>query len=169
MRKITGVLAMMSVVMLVMAVQVKAEGIKEGKWSMTMTTKMEGMDQEATQAMQEMENMSPEEKAMMEKMMGGMKMQMGAGGMGMTTTVSQCITNDNPVPENESDEDCQTTHSIDGNTVNFESICSDSKSTGSVTYEEESMHGTIRSQGTADGNTESVTIEINGQYEGPCS
>ena len=35
----------------------RAEGIKEGKWSMTMVTQMEGMAQESAEAMEYMENM----------------------------------------------------------------------------------------------------------------
>ena len=81
----------------------QAQGIKEGQWSMSMTTQMEGMDDEAAEAMEAMKNMSPEEKAMMEQMMGsmGMAAMMGAGRM--TTTLSTCITNDDPVPQAEED------------------------------------------------------------------
>ena len=144
----------------------RAASIKEGKWSMTMTTKMAGMDQESAEAMKEMENMSPEDKAMMKQMMGGMNIHADGGGMGMTTTVTKCLTNQDPVPERDEDKDCQKTHSIDGDTVNFEVVCDDSKSTGQVTYKDDSMNGTINSQ-AADGT--GVTIEINGQYVGPCS
>ena len=45
-----------------------AAAIKEGKWSMTTTVRMEGMQGEAAQAMKEMENMPPEQRAMMERM-----------------------------------------------------------------------------------------------------
>lgn len=157
-----------SVGLLVFAGRANADGVKEGQWSMTTVIRMEGADDQSAEAMAEMEKMSPEEKAMMEQMMGGMKFGAPGGGMGMSTTTTQCITNDNPVPESEDQEDCQKTHSMTGNTVHFEVVCDDSRSTGDVTYENESMHGTIQSTQTADGTEENVTIDISGQYVGPC-
>ena len=101
--------------------------------------------------------------------MGGMKVKTGADGAGMTTTFSQCITNNKPFPQREQDKDCQETHTIDGNTVNFEATCKDSKSTGQMTYKDDAMEGVITSQQTADGTPTNVTIEVKGQYTGPCS
>ena len=146
----------------------RAEGIKEGKWSMTTVIRMEGMDDQASEAMAEMEKMSPAEKAMMEKMMGGMGTKMGAQGGGMSMTRTQCITNDNPVPEAEDEEDCQQTHTMKGNTVNFEVTCDDSHSTGQVTYRNDSMKGSIKSTQTENGKETTSTIDISGQYVGPC-
>ena len=107
---------------------------------------------------------------MMERMMGGMKMKMGAqgGGMGMAMTRNQCITNDNPVPEGDDQEDCQQTHTMRGNTVNFEVTCEDSHSTGQITYRNTSMNGTIQSTSTKNGREEHATIDISGKYVGPC-
>ena len=49
--------------------QVWAEdGLKEGKWIMTMVTKMDNMTPRMAEAMKQMENMPPEAKAAMEKM-----------------------------------------------------------------------------------------------------
>lgn len=160
--------AIMSMGVLFYGLDAMAAAIKEGEWSMTTTIHMDGMDEQAAEAMQEMENMSPEEKAMMERMMGGMKMGPGANGMGMSTTVSQCLTNDNPVPEAPGQEDCTQTHSVDGNTVSFETICPDSHSTGQVTYSNKSMNGTIQSTTMEDGVEKTMTIDINGEYVGPC-
>ena len=143
-----------------------AEGIKEGQWSMTITTKMGGMDGEMAAAMKDMENMSPEEKAMMQQMMGGMKMN--AEGADMTTTISQCVSNENPVPM-ATEKGCQETHTLNGNTVQFEMTCPDSHSTGEVTYMGDSMKGTIKSHQTVDGKPTDATIEISGEYTGPCS
>ena len=70
-----------------------AAGIKEGEWSMTTVIRMEGMDDQAAEAMQEMEHMPPEEQAMMQQMMGGMKIGGQGGGMGMSITRTQCLTN----------------------------------------------------------------------------
>ena len=145
-----------------------AAAIKEGSWTMTTNIHMDGMDNEMAQAQQDMENMSPAERAMMEKMMGGMKMGAQGGGMGMSMTRTQCITNDNPVPKGDNQENCQQTHTMRGNTVNFEVTCDDSHSTGQVTYKNDSMKGTIKSTSTKNGQEENVTIDINGQYVGPC-
>ena len=47
----------------------RAEGFKEGKWAMTMVTKMENMPPEMAAAMKQMQNMPPEEQAMMQQQM----------------------------------------------------------------------------------------------------
>ena len=166
MKRIGLVTVVVSAGMVVFVVGAKAEGIKEGKWSMTMVIQMPGMEEQSAEAMKAMENMSPEEKAMMQKMMGNT--QIGGNSAGMTTTTIQCVTNQNPVPEKDDQKNCQKTHTIDGNTVNFEVICDDSKSTGQVTYSENSMKGTIKSQQTTQGGSD-VTIDITGEYVGPCS
>ena len=169
MKKFGLAVVVVSVGALVFVANLRAQSIQEGKWSMTTTIRMEGMDDEAAQAMAEMENMTPEEKAMMESMMGGMKFG-GApgGGAGMTITNTQCVTNDNPVPEGEDEEDCQKTHTTNGNAVHFEVVCDDSHSTGDITYEDDTMTGTIQSTTTESGTEETVTIDISGQYVGPC-
>jgi hypothetical protein len=157
---------------LILAARSSAAAIKEGEWSMTTNIRMEGMDEEAAEAMKAMENMSPEEKAMMENMMGGMGMKMraagGGTGMAMTMARNQCITNDNPVPESDDQEDCKQTYSMKGNTVNFEVICDDSYSTGQVTYKNDSMKGTIKSTSTKNGREETVILDMSGKYVGPC-
>ena len=142
-----------------------AEGIKEGKWAMTTVIQMDGMSGEMAEAQAAMENMSEEEKAMMQGMMGGMTAKMNAGGMEMKST--QCVTNDNPVPEGP-EKNCQKTHELRGNTVHFESVCPDSTSSGDVTYTDDTMQGTIHSRQTVEGQEESSTIQITGQFVGPC-
>ena len=144
-----------------------AADIKEGQWSMTITTKMAGMDDQMAEAMKGMEDMSPDQKAMMQQMMGGM--QMHAGAQGFTTTVAQCISNENPVPSASTEKDCQSTHTMNGNTVSFEVTCPDSRSTGEVVYMGDSMKGMIKSHQTVDGKETDSTIDISGKYTGPCS
>ncbi len=146
-----------------------AAGIKEGKWSMTTVIRMEGMDDQAAHAMRDMEQMPPEQRAMMQKMMGGMKIGGPGGGGGMSTTRTQCITNNNPVPEANSQKGCQQTHTMKGNTVDFEVVCDSSRSTGHVTYKNDSMKGTIKSTQTERGQQHNATIDISGQYVGPCN
>jgi len=106
---------------------------------------------------------------MMEQMMGGMGMNMGGPGGGMTVNTSQCITNDNPVPEGkDNDKNCKNTHTMKGHTVNFEVVCPKSRTTGEVTYKNESMKGTIHSTVKERGQEQVMTMDISGKYEGPC-
>ena len=136
---------------------------------MTTVIHVAGMENEMAEAQKEMDNMSPEEKAMMKNMMGGMGMKMGAQAGGMSITHTQCITNDNPVPKDETQKNCESNHTIKGNTVNFETTCPDSHSTGQLTFNNDSMKGTIESTSTQKGKKENVTMDINGQYVGPCT
>ena len=145
-----------------------AQGMKEGQWSMTMTIQADGMGGEAAKAMQGMEQMSPEEKAMMQQMMGGMKMGVGAQGRGMAITSSQCMTSAHPVPLRDDEKDCQETHAIKGNSVHFDVVCDDSTSSGDVTYDNDSMTGHITSTRREHGRETTSTIGIRGQYAGPC-
>ena len=169
MKKFIWAAGIVSFSLIIFAGGVWADGIMEGNWSMTITTKMGGMDDELAAAKKEMENMSPEEKAMMQQMMGGMNTMMNADNPGITTTSSQCVSNEDPVPDMSAEEGCQSTHTMNGNTVQFETTCPDSHSTGEVTYMGDSMNGTIQSHQTVDGKATDVTIEISGKYTGLCS
>ena len=140
--------------------------IKEGQWSVDMSIHVQGMDDQLAEAKKAMEGMSPEEKAMMEQMMGS---GMGSD-MGMKTTTTQCVTNENPVPDSKNDTNCKSTHTKEGDdTIKFEVMCDHSRSTGTVTYTNESMTGTIQSTSTLEGQENNVTIDITGQYVGPCA
>jgi len=170
MKKFVLVMAVFCVLAVVFTVRATADGIKEGKWTMTMVTKMDGLPPEAAAAMKQMQNLPPEAAAMMQKM----NVQVGAGpGGGISTTVTQCITNQNPVPKSKRTEDCQETHDKNGNTVNFHVTCNKQDfqmdSTGNVTYTGDSMVGHIKSHETAKGRNMDATIDISGQYLGPCS
>ena len=169
MRKLLCITSIAAAGIVGMAGITTAEPIKEGQWSMTVETQMSGMQEEQAQAMKEMDNMPEEQKAMMQQMMGKMNMQMGAGGTGMKTTVTQCITNDNPVPESNQEEGCTQTHEMKGNAIHFEVTCPDSRSTGDVKYMGDKMNGTIKSQSNAGGRPTDATIKIEGKYIGPCT
>jgi len=160
MKKLVLAVGMAAVAVIGVTGTVWTEGIREGKWTMTMVTHIPGMEEEMASAM---EGMSDEDKAMMQQMMGS-RMSVGTNGAGMTTTITECITNDNPVPHRDEEKDCPSTHSINGNTVNFTTTCPDSKSTGTITYQTDTMNGTIQSE-SAEGR---VTIDISGEYVGPC-
>ncbi len=147
-----------------------AAGIKEGEWDMAMTIQMAGSaGDELAKAQKEMDSMPAEQKAMMQQMMGNMGMKMGgATPGGMTINKKQCMTNDHPVPQQKDQENCKETHTVNGNTVNFEITCKDSHSIGEVTYNDDSMKGNIKSTNTRGGRKEEVAIDLSGQYLGPC-
>jgi hypothetical protein len=168
MKRIIFAAAVVSVGILFFSSGAKAANMKEGQWSMTTVIRMEGMDDQTSESMKEMENMPPEDKAMMQKMMGGMKIGVQGGGTGISTTMTQCLTNDDPVPEAKNEENCKQTHSVKGNTVTFEAVCAKSRSTGEVTYNNDTMKGTIKSTQTENGQETNTTIDISGQYVGPC-
>jgi hypothetical protein len=154
----------------------RAQGLKEGQWSMTMVTKMDNMSPQMVAAMKQMENMPPEAKAAMQQMQQKMGVSMSADGQGVTITATHCITNQNPVPKyikNKDMEDrCQQTHEINGNTVTFHSNCNYNdtqiESSGNMTYSDGSMQGEIKSHQTRAGKTIDSTVDITGQYVGPC-
>jgi hypothetical protein len=170
MKKFVLVTLMCSVLAVIFTVRATADGIKEGKWSMTMLTKIEGLSPEAAAAMKQMENMPPEAAAMMRKM--NVQVSAGPGG-GISTTVTQCITNQNPIPKSKRMEDCQEKHDRNGNTFNFHVTCDKQgmqmDATGHVTYSGNSMEGQIKSHQVAQGRDMNATIDITGQYVGPCS
>ena len=173
MRKFTAMILSTLVLSFFFVAQGRAQGIKEGKWEMTMVTKMEGLSAEEAAAMEQMKNMPPAAMAMMQKM-PGMNVQMGAGAEGITTTITECMTSKNPVPHmNDSDPaDCKQSHDIDGNTVNFKVECNNHRqqmnSTGSVTYKDDAMEGTIKSHQVENGQAMDATIKMSGKYLGKC-
>src|SRR3989338_3301453 len=84
----------------------RAQAIREGKWTMTIVTKMAGTEQASAEMEESMKDMSDDEKAMMQGMMGkmGMNMQMGGDSAGITTTITKCISNQDPVPQMDNEE-----------------------------------------------------------------
>ncbi len=154
---------------LVFAGAAGAEGIREGEWKMTVVSKMEGMEKEMAEAKRQLESLPPEQRAMMDQMMGRMDVSFDVGEEGVTTTVTQCISQTDPVPEIEGARpECDVTHSVAGGTVSFEAVCPEGSSSGQLTYEEDSMTGTVTSRQEADGRVTRVTMDISGEYVGPC-
>jgi len=133
-----------------------------------MITKMEGMSPEVEAQMKQIENLPPEAAAMMKKM----NVNVSAGANGITTTVTQCITRQNPVPKSKKMKDCQETHTMNGDTVNFHVICNQQDmqmdSTGQVTYTGDTLAGKIKSHEVARGRNMDAAMDITGQYVGPC-
>jgi hypothetical protein len=154
---------------------------KEGKWTITTVVKMGGNSGQAAEmekAMKELENLPPAAKEMMKKMqgMGGGQMSMGAQGGGLKTTITQCITNTNPVPKMDKDKDasaCEQTHDTKGNTVTFHSVCKEKDGQvevdGKMTFTGETMQGQMKShQVSKGGQVTDATIDLSGKYVGPC-
>jgi len=147
-----------------------AQGLKEGQWSMSMVTKMENMPPQMAAAMQQMKNMPPQALAAMKQAQAKAGIQMTWDDQGMTVTSKQCITNQNPIPMQQ--KGCQETHEINGGTVTFNVTCSQNgvqaESSGSMTYQGDSMNGTIKTHTQTPGTSMDQTMDITGQYLGPC-
>ena len=154
---------------------------KEGKWTITTVTNIDGnsgQTAEMQKAMKELENLPPEAKEMMKKMQGmrGGQISMGTQGGGLKTTITQCMTNKNPVPKMDNGKDsnaCEQTHDIQGNTVKFHSVCKDKDGqvevNGKMTFTGETMEGQIKShQVNKGGQATDATIDLSGKYLGPC-
>jgi len=151
--------------------------LKEGKWSITTAIKMDGnsaQTAEMQKAMKELENMPPAAKEMMKKMQGSMGTQMGTQGGDLKATTTQCITNNNPVPDMspEKKNSCQQTHNVRGNTVTFHSVCKEPDGqievNGEMTFTEDTMKGQMKSHQVRKGEAIDTTIEMSGKYLGPC-
>jgi len=151
---------------------------KEGKWTITTVTKIDGNSAQAAEmqkAMKELENLPPATQEMMKKMQGG-QMSMGTQGGGMKMTITQCITNKNPVPKMDKGKDpnaCEQTYDIKGNTVTFHSVCKEKDGQvevdGKETFTEETMEGQMKShQVNKGGQAMDATIDLSGKYIGPC-
>lgn len=152
-----------------------AQTIKEGQWSFTMVTQMEG--EHAEKMKEAMKDMPPEAMAMMKNMPGMKKMgmSMGMDENGITTTVTQCITNDNPLPEmkeTKSDKNCKQSHEVHGKTVKFHASCETkrmkSETEGTMTYSDNAMEGVVKSHQVQDGQAMDMKINVSGKYLGAC-
>ena len=149
----------------------RAEGLKEGQWKMTMVTKVDSPEMD--EAMKEMQNMPPEAMAMMKKIGGKNGIEFNGDNKGISVSLTQCMTQQNPIPKHmPSNEHCQETHEINGDTVNFHTTCNfdntEIESTGEMKYSGDSMEGHIKSHEVRKGKATDSAIDINGQYVGPC-
>ncbi|MEI6437781.1 MAG: DUF3617 family protein [Candidatus Omnitrophota bacterium] len=140
----------------------RAEGIKTGKWEVTMVTKVEGM---------------PDMAAMMDKMPPGVKlpagMSMSGGPGGMTIKSTNCVTQANPVPGMKTPPGCEAPEfHQNGNTVDYSMTCKKGTArtsiSGHVTYTDGSMQGSTKTTQVMDGREIHSTSEMTGRYLGPC-
>ena len=133
-----------------------------------MVTKIEGLPQT--------ENIPPEVVAAMNNA-GAQNVQTPNGGAtistqwnakGMTSTVTQCITNENVYPNAQTSSDCERTQQKDGNTYRFHVICNrggdQTEETSSFTYTGDTMNGVA----TIHGKEVNTTTQFTGKYIGPC-
>ncbi len=148
----------------------KTEGIKVGKWSITMTTKLEGQSEIANA----MNNLSPEMKETMKKYMPA---NTDISSQGFTTTMTLCITNQIPFPFGNDRKSCQETHKVNGNTVHYNVTCTmtalagqeTTDSNGYVTYNGDSLEGDATSQTNMINKHMNQTIHLTGKYLGICN
>jgi len=112
-----------------------AQSLKPGLWEITnkMQTSSGQMEAQMAQAQQQMANMPPEQRKMMEEMMAQRGMKMGAGGPG-GMSVKVCMTKEmverNEVPAQQRG-DCKTTQqSRSGNTMKMAFTCTNPASSG---------------------------------------
>jgi len=169
MKKFVGVLVVIFAGTLIWAGGLWAEDFMAGEWTITMVTKIEGMEREMAQVAAMMETMPPEQKAMMDQMMGGLNIQMDVGREGMTTTFTQCLSEENPVPDLKETHGCEMTHTTEGNKTTFQAVCPTSTLAGEITYKKSTMNGVIATRQMIDGKETNATITMTGQYIGPCS
>ena len=151
---------------------------KPGKWSMTMTSRMEGMPPEMIEAMNKI---TPEMKA---QMMAKMKDKMqdknvsmdNIQGMfdpgGTTMTITKCVSKNSPLPYNMNNSFCRENHEIDGNTYRFTGSCNMGKitveSSGYMTYNPDSMVGHVKSSTNMMDRQLITTVDFSGKYLGSC-
>lgn len=165
-----------SAIFLVSCSPAGSSGFKPGKWTMTMTTVIEGdspQAQEAREAAKQMQNMPAAARSLMQKMQGSMGVSVGTDAQGnMTTTVTQCLTEANPVPDSKMPKTCQQTHSVRGNTVAYQTVCKDRdfemETKGKMTYKGDTMKGESRTRQVTQGKVMDTLVKIEGKYLGPC-
>jgi hypothetical protein len=92
------------------------------------------------------------------------------------TTVRQCITKSNPVPQNKDKNiDCKTINlKTSGDTVSYTVECKGSgqevQTSGTTTYTDKSMNGTSTTSVKTKGQPDiKMTSKIKGKYLGPCT
>ncbi len=166
----------LSVMLLASCSPTGTAAFKPGKWSMTMTTVIQGDSPEAKEARdaaKQMQNMPPAARAMMQKMSGSMGASMGTDAQGnMMTTITQCLTEENPVSQGKIPKTCQQTHSTRGKTVTYRMVCKDRNSetetNGKMTYSGDTMKGESRTHQVMQGKAMDTLVKMEGKYLGPC-
>ena len=144
-----------------------AAGVREGQWSLTIITRGEGVRNDFAAGMQEIEGMSPNDAAKIRGLLGGAGASPTAGGAN-PITLTQCLSNDNPVPQLPGTAGCKLNPLIVGETVTFEGSCPNGSSSGEINYKEDSLSGRVKWTQWLNGQETNTTVEITGVYAGPC-
>jgi hypothetical protein len=155
------------------ACSVGAQTLKPGLWEIQqkMQTSSGDMEKNMSQMREQMANMSPEQRKMMEDMMARQGVRMGTGsggGMNVKVCMTKEMVEKNEVPAQRGD--CKTTQqSRTGNTMKMAFVCTKPPSSGEgqVTFtspESYTMKMVVNSQ--ADGKTEKVNMDGTGKWLG---
>ena len=152
-----------------------AQNVKPGLWEATHKTQFDGNSETAqkmAQAQQQMANMPPEQRKMMEDMMKsrGISMNIGAGGTGMT--VKYCMTKEmaerKEVPSGRGD--CKSTNTPMGpGKIKMAFTCSNPPSSGEgeITFASpEAYNMKMVVNTTVQGRPEKVNMEGSGRWLG---
>jgi len=148
-----------------------AQSLKPGLWEINQKMDMGGgQDPRMAQMQQQMANMPPEQRKMMEQMMAKQGVKMGPGGPGGGMAVQMCMTKEmaerHEVPAQRGD--CKTTQqSRSGNTMKMAFSCTNPPSSGEgeVTFtspESYSMKMTVNTQ--RQGKPETMKMDASGKW-----
>ena len=151
-----------------------AQSMKPGLWEITskMQTASGQMERQMAQAQQQMANMPPEQRKMMEEMMARQGVKMGtAGGGGMTMKV--CMTKEmvehNEMPSQQRG-DCKTTSQTrSGNTMKMAFACTNPPSTGEGQFTFNGSEGYTMKMAvntTVQGKPETMNMDATGKWLG---
>ena len=167
--KIQHVLVALATV--VFSLGASAQTLKPGLWEITHNMKSGSGDMEQANAkmQQQMANMPPEQRKMVEEMMAKQGIKMGSGGPG-GRTMQMCMTKEmverNEMPSQRGD--CKTTQQTrSGNTMKWSFTCANPPSTGEGHYtfassEAYTMKMTVNS--TVNGKPETMNMDGSGKW-----
>ena len=151
-----------------------AQNMKPGLWEITQKIQSSSgqMEQGLSQMQQQMANMPPDQRRMVEEMMAKQGMKPGSGGPG-GMSVKTCMTKEmvekNELPAQQGD--CKTTQqSRSGNTMTFAVACTNPPSTGEgqVTFTSPEAYTTKMVMNTQlQGKPERMNMEGGGKWLGP--
>ena len=148
-----------------------AQNLKPGLWEITNSMKSSSgeMEKAQAQAQQQMKNMPPEQRKMMEEAMAKHGMKMGAGGPG-GTSVRMCMTKEmverNEIPAQKGD--CKTTRQQrSGNTIKMAYTCTNPPSSGEGEYtvvSPEAYTTRMTMHSTSQGKPETINMNGSGKW-----
>ncbi len=97
-------------------------------------------------------------------------MKMGTMSMpAMTSTVTHCLTREEPVPASEKEKDCKVVNrKVVGNKVSWRIVCAKGEGEGEITYHGTTYKGFFKMKAVEDGQTMMMDMKLSGRYLGPC-